>query len=164
MNEEMQTYLIRAVAIICKLNMRTGRCGSDLIWVRTAVTLKVGDSSIVWSRITYIHGFRIYLLSGRKKHVTSVVDPVPGISSEFARDPTPGATYQVECTGAHWRRWTHVHQQSGHSHQIPRLQVRLWLSLSCILSGQGLLLWRKVLWLFCIIWIWYYILEFIYVI
>lgn len=72
----------------------------------------------------YSHGFSLYLLSGGKKHVKAVSDPVPGLSSGRSGDPSAGSADQGERPGAHRCRGTHVHEQPGNPHQVPRFKVR----------------------------------------
>lgn len=73
--------------------------------------------------------------SGGKKHVPSVSDALPGFSSGCSRNSSPSSTHQVQRSRAHRCRRTHVHQQPGHPHQVPRLQVRntLVLAAPCLL-------------------------------
>uniref|UniRef100_A0AAQ5YNS9 BTB/POZ domain-containing protein n=1 Tax=Amphiprion ocellaris TaxID=80972 RepID=A0AAQ5YNS9_AMPOC len=67
-------------------------------------------------------GDHLIYVQGGKKHVTAVSDPVPGLSSGRSGDPSAGSADQGERPGAHRCRGTHVHQQPGHPHQVPRLQ------------------------------------------
>jgi len=128
----MQTYFIRAVAIICKLNMRRGRWENDLISLARA--LKVGETLThregSASASEFLHGFPVCLLPGREKHVTPVSDPVSGLSSGVSGDSSAGSAHQSQRARAHRRGRTHVHQQPGDPHQIPRLTVRPLASLS----------------------------------
>lgn len=121
----MQTYLIRAVAIISRLNMRPDRHGSDLMPFRGYYLLPCVES-LCWFLFLYLysHGFSVHLLSGGKKHVAAVSDPVPGLSSGRSGDPSAGSADQGERPSPHRCRGTHVHQQPGDAHQVPRLQVR----------------------------------------
>lgn len=70
------------------------------------------------------HGFSLHLLSGGKKHVTALSDPVPGLSSGCSGDPSSRTADQGERPRAHRCRGAHVHQQPGDPHQVPRLKVR----------------------------------------
>lgn len=74
--------------------------------------------------ILFLHGFPVCLLPGREKHVSPVSDPVSGLSSGHAGDSAPGSAHQSQRARSHRRGWTHVHQQPGDAHQIPRLTVR----------------------------------------
>lgn len=79
--------------------MRADRHGSDLLRLRIAL---VEDTDFLETRVIYdVYGFSIYLFSGRKKHVTTVFDPVPGISYVHTRNPSTGSTDKVECSGSH---------------------------------------------------------------
>ena len=100
--------------------------------------------SFFLSLYLYSHGFYLHLLSGGKKHVTAVSDPVPGLSPGRPGDPSAGSADQGERPGAHRCRGTHVHQQPGDPHQVPRLKVRpapssAWLSLSLSLTHSSVL-------------------------
>lgn len=122
----MQTYLIRAVAIISRLNMRPDRHGSDLIPFKGYYLLPCVGSLCWFFFLLYLysHGFSVHLLSGGKKHVAAVSDPVPGLSSRRSGDPSAGSADQGKRPGPHRCRGTHVHQQPGDPHQVPRLKVR----------------------------------------
>lgn len=85
---------------------------------------RVGSLSFRFPFHQYSHGFPVHLLSGGKKHVTAVSDPVSGLSSGRSGDPSAGSANQSERSGPHRRRGTHVHKQPGDPHQVPRFKVR----------------------------------------
>lgn len=84
------------------------------------------DTNAPWRRISiiFLHGIPVCLLPGREKHVSPVSEPVSGLSSGHAGDSTPGSAHQIQRARSHRRGRTHVHQQPGDAHQIPRLTVR----------------------------------------
>lgn len=54
------------------------------------------------------------------------VSPAVGlrVSSELRWYPHTSPAHQSQCTCPHWCRWTHVHEQPGHPHKVPRVTVR----------------------------------------
>lgn len=72
------------------------------------------------------YGFPVCLFPGRKKHVTLVSDPLAGLSPGSAGHPTARPAHQSQRSRAHRRGGAHVHEQLGHAHQVPWLQVSLF--------------------------------------
>ena len=66
----------------------------------------------------------LFASAGRAQHVPDVSEQVPGVSHEHPGHPLPGTAHQDQRPGPHRRGGAHVHQQPGHAHQVPRVQVR----------------------------------------
>lgn len=61
----------------------------------------------------------------QQQHVSSAAGlHVSRVSSEFRRYPHTSPAYQSQRTRPYRCRRTHVHQQPGHPHQVPRVTVR----------------------------------------
>lgn len=61
----------------------------------------------------------------QQQHVQPAASlPVSRLSPGLGWYPRPSSTHQNQCAGPHRCRRTHVHQQPGHPHQVPRITVR----------------------------------------
>uniref|UniRef100_F7GDL9 Potassium channel tetramerization domain containing 1 n=1 Tax=Ornithorhynchus anatinus TaxID=9258 RepID=F7GDL9_ORNAN len=56
------------------------------------------------------------------QYVKTFDHQIPCISTEQSRHPHSSPAHQIQCSGPHRRGWTHVHQQLGHSDQIPGIK------------------------------------------
>lgn len=116
----MQIHLITVVATICQLNMGSGTGTSDLIGSVITSAIKGVHSSVVKK----LFFSALFPYPGGRKHVPVVSHPVTRVSPGRPGDPTASPAHQVQRTCAYRRGWSHVYQQPGHTHQVPRLQVR----------------------------------------
>lgn len=89
------------------------------LWSRCGIKVM---HSCIWERK---HVFFFCSPGGRKSYVPAVFNTVSSFSPGCPRNSSPSSADQIQCSCAHWCRWTHVYQQLGNTDKVPRFQVRL---------------------------------------